>query len=59
MKLGLIAMSGVRAQNSELMELGLTLPGFVERKKVIASFRSSYPRGFNGPIYRYFLYRCA
>lgn len=40
MKLGLIAMSGLRAQNEELMELGLTLPGFVERKEVIASLPS-------------------
>ena len=40
MKLGLLAMSGIRAQNPELMELGLTLPGFVERKKVVASLPS-------------------
>jgi len=40
MKLGLIAMSGVRAHNSELTALGLTLPGFVERNKVIASLPS-------------------
>lgn len=40
MKLGLIAMSGVRCHNAELMELGLTLPGFVERSKVIASLPS-------------------
>lgn len=40
MKLGLIAMSGVRVQNAALMELGLTLPGFVERSKVIASLPS-------------------
>lgn len=40
MKLGLIAMSGVRAHNKELTELGLTLPGFVERNKVIASLPS-------------------
>jgi radical SAM superfamily enzyme YgiQ (UPF0313 family) len=40
MKLGLIAMSGVRCQNSELLALGLTLPGFVERSKVIASLPS-------------------
>src|SRR5271169_2586144 len=31
MKLGLIAMSGIRAENPELMKLGLTLPGFLER----------------------------
>ena len=40
MKLGLIAMSGVRAHNKELTELGLTLPGFVERNKIIASLPS-------------------
>jgi radical SAM superfamily enzyme YgiQ (UPF0313 family) len=40
MKLGLIAMSGVRAQNKELTALGLTLPGFVERSKTIASLPS-------------------
>jgi radical SAM superfamily enzyme YgiQ (UPF0313 family) len=40
MKLGLLAMSGVRAHNSELTALGLTLPGFVERSRVIASLPS-------------------
>lgn len=40
MKIGLIAMSGVRAHNQELMKHGLTLPGFVERSKVIASMPS-------------------
>jgi radical SAM superfamily enzyme YgiQ (UPF0313 family) len=40
MKLGLIAMSGVRAHNAELMALGLTLSGFVERSRVIASLPS-------------------
>ena len=40
MKIGLIAMSGIRAQNQELMQAGLTLPGFVERSKVIASLPS-------------------
>ena len=40
MKIGLIAMSGVRAHNPELTALGLTLPGFVERNKVIASLPS-------------------
>jgi len=33
-------MSGVRAHNPELTRLGLTLPGFVERNKVIASLPS-------------------
>jgi radical SAM superfamily enzyme YgiQ (UPF0313 family) len=36
----LISMSGVRVYNQQLMELGLTLPGFVERSKVIASLPS-------------------
>ncbi len=40
MKLGLLAMSGVRAHNPELTALGLTLPGFVERSKVVASLPS-------------------
>ena len=40
MKLGFVAMSGVRAHNEELTRLGLTLPGFVERNKIIASLPS-------------------
>lgn len=40
MKLGLIAMSGVRAANAELTALGLTLPGFVERSRVISALPS-------------------
>ena len=40
MKLGLIAMSGLRAHNKHLAKLGLTLPGFIERKEVIASLPS-------------------
>jgi len=40
MNIGLIAMSGVRAHDPELTALGLTLPGFVERNKVIASLPS-------------------
>ena len=40
MRIGLIAMSGVRAHNEELTRLGLTLPGFVERNKTIASLPS-------------------
>jgi radical SAM superfamily enzyme YgiQ (UPF0313 family) len=38
--LGLFALSGVRAHNAELTAMGLTLPGFVERNKVIASLPS-------------------
>ena len=40
MKVGFIAMSGVRAYNEELTQIGLTLPGFVERSQVIASLPS-------------------
>jgi radical SAM superfamily enzyme YgiQ (UPF0313 family) len=40
MRIGLIAMSGVRCCDEELLELGLTLPGFVERSKTIASLPS-------------------
>lgn len=40
MKIGLLAMSGVRACDAELLELGLTLPGFVERSKQVASLPS-------------------
>ncbi len=37
MKIGFISMSGVRACDPDLLKLGLTLPGFVERGKTIAS----------------------
>src|SRR3982751_2097734 len=40
MKIGFIAMSGVRAHNAELTRLGLTLPGFVDRNRIIASMPS-------------------
>ncbi len=40
MRIGLIAMSGVRAVDPELLQLGLTLPGFVERGRVVASLPS-------------------
>jgi len=40
MKIGFIAISGVRVTNTELLEAGLNLPGFVERSKVIASLPS-------------------
>ncbi len=39
-KIGLIAMSGVRAHDPELTRLGLTLPGFVDRNRIIASMPS-------------------
>lgn len=40
MRIGLIAMSGVRACDPELLRLGLTLPGFVERSRTVASLPS-------------------
>ena len=40
MRIGLIAMSGVRVKTEELVELGVTLPGFVRRGQVIASLPS-------------------
>ncbi|MDE3068055.1 MAG: B12-binding domain-containing radical SAM protein [Verrucomicrobiota bacterium] len=39
-RIGFIAMSGVRAHNPELTRLGLTLPGFVGRNRIIASLPS-------------------
>src|SRR5204862_1571968 len=39
-RIGLIAVSGVRVVNERLARLGVTLPGFVERAKVIASMPS-------------------
>jgi radical SAM superfamily enzyme YgiQ (UPF0313 family) len=40
MRIGLIAMSGIRVCDAELLRLGLTLPGFVERSKTIAALPS-------------------
>src|SRR5262249_26311869 len=40
MNIGLIAMSGIRACDAGPLALGLTLPGFVERSKTIASLPS-------------------
>lgn len=40
MKLALVAMSGIRVFDTELLEIGLTVPGFVERSKTIASLPS-------------------
>ena len=40
MRIGLIAMSGVRVRNPELAALGVTLPQFVDRGRVIASLPS-------------------
>lgn len=40
MRIGLIALSGVRVHHPKLAALGLTLPGFVRRGRVIASLPS-------------------
>ncbi|MEZ5360478.1 MAG: radical SAM protein [Candidatus Zixiibacteriota bacterium] len=40
MKIALIAMSGIRCCDQELMDMGLTLPGFVDRSKIIAALPS-------------------
>lgn len=40
MRIAFIAMSGIRAYNPELTRLGMTLPGFVERGRAIASLPS-------------------
>ena len=40
MKIGLLAMSGIRAHDPELLRLGLTLPGFVERSRQVAALPS-------------------
>jgi len=39
-KIGLLAMSGLRAHDPDLVALGLTLPGIIERGKVIATLPS-------------------
>lgn len=39
-KVAFVAMSGVRVYNERLFNTGLTLPGFVDRSKVIASLPS-------------------
>ena len=40
MKIGFFPLSGIRVCDDELLRLGLTLPGFVERSKTIASLPS-------------------
>ncbi len=40
MNIGLFPMSGIRVCDTELLRLGLTLPGFVERSKTIAALPS-------------------
>jgi radical SAM superfamily enzyme YgiQ (UPF0313 family) len=40
MKIAFLGMSGVRVADPELIKRGLTLPGFVDRSKVIASLPS-------------------
>jgi radical SAM superfamily enzyme YgiQ (UPF0313 family) len=40
MKIGFLAMSGLRAHDARLLELGLTLPGLRERGRVLSSLPS-------------------
>lgn len=40
MKIGLLAMSGLRAHDSKLLELGMTLPGVLERARVLSTLPS-------------------
>jgi radical SAM superfamily enzyme YgiQ (UPF0313 family) len=40
MKIGFLAMSGLRAHDAKLLDLGLTLPGARERKSVLSSLPS-------------------
>ncbi len=40
MKIGFLAMSGLRAHDPKLLELGMSLPGIVERGKVLTSLPS-------------------
>ena len=40
MKVGLMALSGVRVKNEKLVKLGVTLPQFVSRGQVIAQLPS-------------------
>ena len=40
MKVALIAMSGIRAENSRLLELGMKLPGFLERAQTLFAMPS-------------------
>lgn len=40
MKIGLLAMSGLRAYDPDLLALGLTLPGVIQRGEVVASLPS-------------------
>jgi hypothetical protein len=35
MRIAMIAMSGIRCCDQELMRMGLTLPGFVERSQTL------------------------
>ncbi|HYT94664.1 MAG TPA: hypothetical protein VEL76_38465, partial [Gemmataceae bacterium] len=40
MKIGFLAMSGIRAHDKKLLELGLTMPGVLKRSQVVASLPS-------------------
>ena len=49
MKIGFIATRGVRVHNAELTKLGLTLPGFVDRNRIIAIAAEPQPPHTGGP----------
>ena len=40
LRMGLVALSGTRVQDPELVRMGMTLPGFVERNRTIAALPS-------------------
>lgn len=40
MKIGFLAMSGLRAHDAKLLELGMTLPGVLERARVLSTLPS-------------------
>lgn len=40
MKIGFLAISGIRAYNEKLNAIGVTLPGVIERQKIVASLPS-------------------
>lgn len=40
MKIGMLALSGIRARDPRLIELGMTLPGIIERERVVSSLPS-------------------
>ena len=53
MKIALVAMSGIRACDQQLLEGGLTLPGFVERSKTIAERADFVERQLLGALFKH------